>query len=98
MIFIAGIELWSPSLSIIKENKILLLLFVIFTAIAPLHGLQSSAVFVGFRKTEYSLMQTIVTLARIGVMPFLVAFGALGIYASYGLERKSIFIYPNLEL
>ena len=52
-IFIAGIEQWSPSLSIIKENKILLLLFVVFTAIAPLHGLQSQGVFVGFRKIEY---------------------------------------------
>ncbi|MBL7117266.1 MAG: oligosaccharide flippase family protein [Candidatus Syntrophoarchaeum sp.] len=82
-IFIAGIELWSPSLSIIKENKILLLIFIVFTAIAPLAGLQQYGVFVGFRKTECSFMQTIVTLARIGIVPFLVAFGVLGIYASY---------------
>jgi len=82
---LALIFIWSPSLSIIKENKFLLLIFIVFTAIAPLAGLQSSGVFVGFRKTEYSFMQTIVTLARIGIVPFLVAFGVLGIYASYRL-------------
>jgi len=46
--------------------------------------LQSQGIFVGFRKAEYSFIQTIVTLARIGIVPFLTAFGALGIYASYG--------------
>lgn len=91
IIFIAGIGIWSPSLSIIRENKFLLLLFIVFTAIAPLAGLQSQGVFVGFRKTEYSLVQTIVTLARIGIVPFLVAFGAFGIYASYGLTPVLAF-------
>jgi O-antigen/teichoic acid export membrane protein len=91
MIFIAGIDIWSPSLSIIRESKFLLLLFIVFTAIAPLHGLQSSGVFVGFRKTEYSFTQTIVTLARVGIVPFLVTFGALGIYASYGLTPVLAF-------
>lgn len=85
MIFIAGIELWSPSLIIIKENKLLLLLFVVFTVIVPLHGLQSSGVFVGFRKTEYSFFQTIAIFLRLAIVPCLVSFGALGIYASYGL-------------
>jgi len=90
-IFIAGIEIWSPSLSIIRENKILLLLFVLFTAIAPLHGLQSSGVFVGFRKTEYSFFQAIAIFVRLAIVPFLVAFGALGIYASYGLTPVLAF-------
>ena len=91
LIFIAGIKLWSPSLSIIKENKILLLLFVVFTAMAPLHGLQSQGVFVGFRKTEYSFYQTIAIFARLAIVPFLVAFGAQGIYASYGLTPVLAF-------
>ena len=91
LIFIAGIEIWSPALSIIRENKILLLLFIIFTVTTPLTGLQSQGVFVGFRKTEYSFYKTIVTLARIGIVPFLVAFGALGIYASYGLTPVLAF-------
>jgi hypothetical protein len=52
-IFIAGIEIWSFPLIIIRENKILLVLFIVFTAIAHLAGLQREGVFVGFRKTEY---------------------------------------------
>jgi len=91
MTFIAGIELWSPSLSIIRENKSLLLLFIVFTAIAPLHGLQSSGVFVGFRKTKYSFYQTIAIFLRLVIVPFLVAFGAMGIYASYGLTSVLAF-------
>lgn len=83
--FIAGVNIWSPSLSIVRENKVLLSLFVAFTVIAPLTALQSQGIFVGFRKAEYSFIQTIVTFARIGIVPFLTAFGALGIYASYGL-------------
>ena len=92
LIFIAGINIWSPSLSIIRENKVLFLLFVAFTAIAPLKALQSQGIFVGFRKAEYSFIQTIVTFARIGIVPFLTAFGALGIYASYGLTPILAFL------
>jgi len=67
------------------------LIFVVFTAIAPLHGLQSQGVFVGFRKTEYSFYQTIAIFVRLAIVPFLVAFGALGIYASFGLTPVLAF-------
>jgi len=92
LIFIAGINIWSPSLSIIRENKILLLLFVAFTAIAPLTALQREGIFAGFRKTEYSFIQALVTIARVGIVPFLTAFGATGIYASFGLTPLLAFI------
>ena len=64
-----------PPLVIIKENKILLLLFIIFTATLSLTGLQRGGVFVGLRRAEYTFMQNLVTFARIGVVPFLTAFG-----------------------
>ncbi|MBN1761707.1 MAG: oligosaccharide flippase family protein [Methanomicrobia archaeon] len=85
VIFIAGLGLWSPSLRIIKEHTALLLLFIVFTVLAPLGALQSQGVFVGFRTTKYSLYQTVVTFARLGVVPFLVAYGAVGIYAASGV-------------
>jgi len=65
---------------------------VAFTAIAPLKALQSQGIFVGFRKAEYSFIQTIITFARIGIVPFLTAFGALGIYASCGLTPILAFL------
>ena len=49
-------------------------------------------VFVGFRKTEYSFYQTIVIFVRLAIVPFLAAFGALGIYAAYGLTSVLAFI------
>lgn len=81
-----------PPLVIIKENKILLLLFIIFTATLSLTGLQRGGVFVGLRRAEYTFMQNLVTFARIGVVPFLTAFGALGIYASFGLTPLLAFL------
>jgi O-antigen/teichoic acid export membrane protein len=92
LIFIAGISIWSPSLSIIRENKFLLLLFVLFTAAASLTNLQIGGVFVGFRKTEYVFVQNIAILVRIVIVPFLVAFGAFGIYVSYGLTPILAFV------
>ncbi|MDY6864485.1 MAG: oligosaccharide flippase family protein [Halobacteriota archaeon] len=85
LIFVAGINIWSPSLSVIRENKFFLFFFVFFSATTSLPGLLSQGVFAGFRRTEYSLFQTLVTLARLGIIPFLVTFGELGIYAPYGL-------------
>lgn len=92
LIFIAGISIWSPSLSIIRENKFLFLLFVLFTAAASLTNLQIGGVFVGFRKTEYVFVQNIAILVRIVIVPFLVAFGAFGIYVSYGLTPILAFV------
>lgn len=58
----------------------------------PLTGLQREGIFAGFRKTEYSFIQTLVTVARIGIVPFLTAFRAVGIYASFGLTPLLAFI------
>ncbi|MFW6120326.1 MAG: lipopolysaccharide biosynthesis protein [Petrotogales bacterium] len=107
LIFITLVETLAPSLVIIKENKSLCLLFVIFTVVAPLKGLQTEGIFVGFRKAEYSFFQTIVTIARVGVVPFLIAYGAVGIYGSYGLTPILAFtlgmffikrIYPSYKI
>ena len=92
IIFVSFVELFSPSLVILKDNWVLLLLFLIYTAVMPLTGLQREGIFAGFRKTEYSFIQTLVTVARIGVVPFLTAFGAVGIYASFGLTPLLAFI------
>ncbi len=92
IIFVTFVEFFSPSLAILKKNKILLMLFIIYTALMPLTGLQREGIFAGFRKTEYSFIQTLVTIARIGIVPFLTAFGAVGIYASFGLTPLLAFI------
>ena len=92
LIFIAGVHIWSPSLIVIQKNKIFLLLFLIFTSVAPLATLQALGVFVGFREAKYSFIQTVIAFTRIAIIPFLVTFGALGIYASYGSTSILAFI------
>ncbi|NQE44424.1 hypothetical protein C5S31_00195 [ANME-1 cluster archaeon GoMg2] len=81
----------------IRENKFLFLLFVLFTAAASLTNLQIGGVFVGFRKTEYVFVQNLAILIRIVIVPFLVAFGAFGIYVSYGLTPILAFV-PGIFL
>lgn len=85
LVFIVGINIWSSSLVVIRENRILLLLFILFTATAPLSYLLQFGIFAGFRKTEYSFYQTLVTYIRVGIVPFLVVFGSLGVYIAYSL-------------
>ncbi len=92
LIFITGINIWSPSLSIMIEKKMFLFLFFLYTSVIPLASLQSRGIFVGFRKAEYSFILTVVTFARIGILPFLTTFGALGIYLSYGLTPLLAFL------
>lgn len=96
LIFVVGIDIWSPSLIVIRENRFLLLLFFIFTAITPLTELQKYGIFVGFRKAEYSFIQTIIMLIRICIVPFLVEFKAVGIYASYGLMYIPAFLLGTI--
>lgn len=85
LVFLSGLEIWTPALSILKDNRLLLFLFIIFTVISPLGGLQRQGLYVGLREAKYTFIHSTVTLARIGVVPLLTAFGALGIYFSYGL-------------
>lgn len=92
LIFIAGINIWTPSLSILKENRFFFLLFPIFAAVRTLRPLQMDGIFVGFRKMEYSFVQMLVTFARIGIVPFLVTLGVLGIYIAFGLTPIFAFI------
>lgn len=92
MIFVAGINIWSPSLIIIRENKISVLLFLIFTGAISLTSLQKGGIFVGFRRTEYSFIQTIATLGRLIALPFLVAFGSFGVFISFGIGPSFVSI------
>lgn len=97
-IFIAGIDIWSPSLIILKEEPQFFFLFVILSLILPLKSLQSQGIFVGFRKTKYSFYQAIVTLIRIIFVPFLAIYGSIGIFYSYGLMSLISFVLGILFL
>jgi len=81
LIYIAGINIWSPALSIIQENILLLLQFLIFTITNTLSGLTDSSLIAG-RSSRYVLLKN--TLVSILKIP-------LPIYVFANLEGYGIF-------
>ena len=94
LLFISGINFWSPALAIIKENTTFLILFVLFTVAASLSFLQSN-VFVAVREAKYSFIQSLVAITRIAILPFLIILSVFGIYLSYGLGIIMALIIGN---
>nr|WP_319372968.1 oligosaccharide flippase family protein [uncultured Methanobacterium sp.] len=92
LIFIAGINLWSPSLVILRENSWLTLFFLIFIITSTLSTLQGFGVFPGFKKAEYSLIQNLTIPFRILFLLLLIPFGVYGLFISYGLVYIFAFV------
>jgi len=95
VIFLAGLNIWSPALMVIKENAIFGLAFILFTVATALFQLQSN-VFVAFRQAKYSFFQFIVTILKIGILPLLITLGAFGIYAANGFASLLAVVIGNI--
>ena len=95
LVFVSGIPVWSPALMIIRENMVLLICFILFTIAVSIFILQSS-VFVAFREAKYTFIQNFVAVARVAILPFLIALSVSGIYLAYGLGAVIALIAGNL--
>lgn len=85
IIFVAGLDFWSPALLFVQEDMSILLLFILFTSIQSLLVLQSSA-FVGLRSAKFALFQGLIAKALRIPLPIIVAsLGVLGIFFSWGI-------------
>jgi len=85
IIFISGLDFWSPALLFVQENISILLLFIIFAPIYVLWMLQSTA-FTGMRSAKFSFATGIIaSTLRIPLPILLVSLGALGIFSSWGV-------------
>ena len=82
LVFIGGLNIWSPALLFIQQDLIFLLVFVLLTIIATLFWLHND-VFVAFRAAHFSLIQMLIFGLRILLLVFLVRFGTLGIVSSW---------------
>ena len=93
VIFLAGLDLWSPATSFVRDNTRFLLAFVLFAICWPLSGLMSS-VFIAKRRAEFVLVKsTIFSLLKIPLPILLVLFfHAFGIVGSWGLAVVAAFI------
>ncbi len=85
-VFLAGLEIWSPSLSFIKENVIFTLAFIAFTLAWTLSSLVD-ATFIARRGARFVLYKnTIFSLVKIPLPVILILFfHTFGIVASWGV-------------
>jgi O-antigen/teichoic acid export membrane protein len=86
VIFVAGLDIWSPALGFIKENVIFSAAFVFFVLALTLSGVIGS-VFIASRRADFVLSKNaIFSLLKIPLPILLVLFfHAFGIAASWGI-------------
>lgn len=103
-IFLAGLDIWSPSLSFIKQNAIFILAFILFTSLWTLSPLVDSA-FLAKRRAGFTLSKaTIFSLLKLPLpILFVPFFHAFGIVASWGVAMAiviaiSLFLFlPRVQ-
>lgn len=84
VIFIMFLGILAPDLTILRENWVFTLIFIISTVFFSIFTLQLS-VFIGFRTVRYSFFQSFLNLFKILLLPFLIMLGSLGIFISFSI-------------
>jgi O-antigen/teichoic acid export membrane protein len=86
VVFVAGLDVWSPALVFIRQNMVFAIAFVLFVLAQVLFGILAS-VFVARRRADFALYKsTIFSLLKIPLPVLLVLFfHAFGIAASWGI-------------
>jgi len=85
IIFIVGLNLWSPALLFVRKNFIFLFSFIIFTILFSIFGIQYNA-FIALRNTKFSFIQNATYQSlKIPLSIIFVGFGVLGIFSSVGV-------------
>jgi len=92
MIFLLSVDILAPPLKVIKENPVIVLLFILFCVLPSNNALLRMGVFIGFKEAKYSFIQTIFLFMRILILPFFVALGAIGIFISFGMTAIVAYI------
>jgi len=82
LIFIIGIDIWSPELRILSslQNTTLYILFLVASSIVAL----TTVSFYAVRKAQYSFIQSLMVGSRVFILIPFVFLGAMGIYGAVG--------------
>ncbi len=104
VVFVAGLDVWSPALAFIKSNIIFAAAFVFFVLAQALYGTIAS-VFIARRRADFTLYKSAVfSLLKIPLPILLVLFfHAFGIAASWGIASAValavalIFFVPRVQ-
>jgi O-antigen/teichoic acid export membrane protein len=85
LVFVAGLDFWSPALSFIRTDVPFLISFIIFTVVFAL-SIMLGSIFVALRRAEFSFFQnTIAGILRVTLPILAVSAGALGLFFSWGI-------------
>lgn len=91
VIFLIGLQFWSPALIVIRENLLLLFSFVLLTIMYSIFTLQGN-IFIAARHAQYSFFQNFIyNILRIPLPIFFVTFGILGIISSWTIATIIAF-------
>jgi O-antigen/teichoic acid export membrane protein len=82
LIFVVGLNIWSPALVLLHQNFVLLLVFILFSVAATLSALQTS-VFIALRATVFYFIQTLVSGLRIAILALMIPLGLAGVFSSF---------------
>ena len=100
VIFVIGVNIWSPALTFIRGNIIFAVAFIFFTAFLTLSSMTDS-IFIAKRRAGFVLSKnTIISLLKIA-LPFIlvVFFHAFGIVSSVGIATAiTVIIYLLIAL
>jgi O-antigen/teichoic acid export membrane protein len=91
VIFLIGVNLFSPKLSFLTSNFLYVLTFIFFIVILSLNSLIDS-VFIAYRASGNVLFKnTILSALKIGFIFLFVSFGAYGIFSSFATSMAISF-------
>ena len=101
--FVGGVNIWSPRLLFLHTELVKAAGFVFFVAASAL-GTIAIQTFIGFRKGEFALFYTLISIIRLVLLfAFATRLGAYGIFAAWGLAEvisvtfSLIFFLPRLS-
>jgi len=98
LIFLAGLDIWSPALSLLKQSPVFFLAFVIFSVAATLNTFVQQS-FIAERRAGFALARGLIFgLIRFIPLIALATFHAFGIFTSWGIAlflaaTASIFLF-----
>jgi O-antigen/teichoic acid export membrane protein len=100
VVFVIGVNIWSPALTLIRENVIFAVAFILFTVFFTLSSITDS-IFIAKRRAGFVLSKnTIISLLKIALLFILVLFfRAFGIVSSLGIATTiTVIIYLLIAL
>jgi O-antigen/teichoic acid export membrane protein len=91
VLFITGLHIFSPKLLFLRDNFLYMTTFVIFVAALSANTIMES-IFVAYRSAKYTLYKNLLlSIVKLVLPIFLVAFSAYGIFASVGIANVFAF-------